>query len=82
MNSSDWNSVTFWSPTGVGALGSVAVLVAGGVTATSATLATVLVALGAFSGWRATLRKNRNLHSHLEEFLAGQRQFGEKVTPV
>ena len=82
MSSSHWQDVTFWSPAGLGVLGGVAVFAAGGLTPTSLILATGLVAVGLFSGWRATLRKNNRQRLQLEEFLTGQKQFGEKVTPV
>ena len=82
MNRTDWNNVTFWSSAGLGMLGALAVLAAGGLTATAFALAAALVVAGLVAGWRATLRRNRNQQHHLEEFLSGQRQFGAKVTPV
>ncbi|MDD2712406.1 MAG: methyl-accepting chemotaxis protein [Simplicispira sp.] len=82
MKSSHWSHVTFWSPTAVGALGGAAIFAAGGLTPLSISLAVAVLGTGIFSGWRAALRENHRLHAHLEEFLTGQRQFGEKIAPV
>ena len=82
MNLSDWNHKTFWAPTALGALGAGAVFVVGELAPTSFALAAMLLAAGIFLGWRAAIRRDHSMHYRLEEFLMGQRQFGEKVTPV
>ncbi|GAB3367285.1 MULTISPECIES: methyl-accepting chemotaxis protein [Giesbergeria] len=82
MIHSDWNNSTFWSPVTLGLAGSLAVMAVGGFTLLPILLAVALLAAGVFLGWQAQLNKHKQLEAHLVKFLAGQREFGEKVTPV
>ncbi|MBX9937381.1 MAG: chemotaxis protein [Burkholderiaceae bacterium] len=82
MIHSDWNNSTFWSSAALGLAGAVAVVAVGGLSLLPLLLAMALVAVGVFLGWQAQLSKHQQLQVHLANFLAEQRDFGEKITPV
>lgn len=82
MIHSDWNNSTFWSPVGLGLAGSLAVVVVGGLTWLSISLAIVLLVVGIFLGWQSSIRRQDQVQSDLADFLMDQREFSEKVTPV
>lgn len=66
---------------GLGLLGAVAVLVAGGLTALAGALAGGLLVVGALLG-RKLVAQRQATQQAIEDYLAGQTQFGEELVPV
>jgi methyl-accepting chemotaxis protein len=66
---------------GLGLLGAVAVLVAGGLTWLATALASILVAAGAMLG-RKLVAQRRATQQAIDDYLAAQAQFGEELVPV
>ncbi len=82
MIHSDWNNSTFWSSTLLGLAAALAVLLVGGMGWLVWLLALALLSAGAGIGWWQYQQQHRERVALLAEFLAGQREFGEKITPV
>ncbi|MDD2882092.1 MAG: methyl-accepting chemotaxis protein [Rhodoferax sp.] len=66
---------------GLGLLGAGAVLVAGGLTVLAGALAGVLLVAGALLG-RKLVAQRQATQQAIEDYLAGQTQFGEELVPV
>ena len=82
MIDSNWNNSTFWSSAALGFAGAVGVVFVGGLSLVPVLLAVALLAVGVVLGWQAQLSKRQQFQDQLANFLAEQRDFGEKVTPV
>ncbi len=82
MIHSDWNNSTFWASTLLGVAAALAVLLVGGMGWLAWLLALALLLAGAGLGWWQYQQHHQQRMALLAEFLAGQREFSEKVTPV
>ncbi|MDD2610152.1 MAG: methyl-accepting chemotaxis protein [Giesbergeria sp.] len=82
MIHSDWNNSTFWFSALLGLAGALAVLLVGSTGWLAWLLAVVLLLAGAGLGWLIHAQHSRQQAALLAQFLAGQREFSEKVTPV
>ena len=66
---------------GLGLLGAVAVLLAGGLSWLAAALATTMLAAGGLLGYKLMATRQAT-QTAIEDYLAGQAQFGEDLVPV
>ena len=81
MNSFDQRLGYLHYPTGIGLAGGIAVLAAGGWNWLGALLAMALGAAGIFAGRRVAAAQSE-LRKAIKAYVAGQREFGEKLVPV
>ena len=82
MTSTPWDRTTFWTPTGLGLAGAIAVLMVGGFDLLALFLSVTLLLVGILLGWRAIHQNKGHLQRELQPFLTGQREFGAQVAPV
>ena len=81
MTSFDWRSGYLHYPTGIGLAGGIAILATGGWNWVGALLATALGAAGLISG-RRVVAAHTEFRQTIEAYVAGRREFGEKLVPV
>ncbi len=82
MIHSDWNNATFWSPAGLGIVGGLAVVAVGGFSWLPVSSAVALLVAGGVLGWQSSRQRKVERDTFLADFLIGQRDFGERITPV